>query len=101
MRQKKISKEEYIRLYCTEKRIRKRMVLYVSEDIHQKIKRITGFFRDHYITTASLVDAILNHHIEAHRELFEGLDKEERENFERSLKSFNKRTPEEEDEVNQ
>lgn len=79
MRQKKISREEYVKRYCSEKRIRDRKVLYVSKDTHQKIRHVAHLFRDEYATAASLVDAILAQHIEQHRDLFAQLEQEDLE----------------------
>jgi hypothetical protein len=38
--------------------------------MHEKLKKISHIFRfEHHTTIASLADAILTHHLEAHREL--------------------------------
>ncbi len=69
-KQKQISLEEYVRTYCQEKRIRQRYAVYVTPDMHDKLKEVAFMFRfDHHTTIASLVDAILTHHLDAHREL--------------------------------
>ena len=79
MRQKKISREEYVKAYCSERRIRDRKVLYVSEETHQKIRYIAHLFRNEYATVASLVDAILTQHIEQYKDLFAQLAREDQE----------------------
>ncbi|MFR9542467.1 MAG: DUF3408 domain-containing protein [Rikenellaceae bacterium] len=71
MKAKKISKEEYIKLYCRDQRIRNRSSLYVSHEVKRKMKLIALMFRDTHTTTASLVDTILQHHIDSHSELLE------------------------------
>ncbi len=79
MRQKKTSREEYIKAYCSVKRIRDRKVLYVSEETHQKIRHIAHLFRNEYATVASLVDSILTQHIEQHKDLFTQLGQKDQE----------------------
>ena len=79
MRQKKISREEYVKAYCSERRIRDRKVLYVSEETHQKIRYIAHLFRNEYATVASLVDSILTQHIKQHKDLFTQLAWEDQE----------------------
>ena len=79
MRQKKISREEYVKAYCSERRIRDRKVLYVSEETHQKIRHIAHLFRNEYATAASLVDSILTQHIKQHKDLFAQLGQKDQE----------------------
>jgi hypothetical protein len=69
-KQKQVSVEEYVQTYCQEKRIRERYAVYVTPDMHEKLKKVAFMFRyDHHTTLASLVDAILAHHLDAHREM--------------------------------
>lgn len=79
MKKKKISREQYVKLFCSEKRIRDRKVLYVSEETHQKIRHIAHLFRNEYATVASLVDSILTQHIKQHKDLFTQLAWEDQE----------------------
>lgn len=79
MKKKKISREEYVKRYCSEKRIRDRKVLYVGEETHQKIRHIAHLFRGEYATASSLVDSILTHHIEQHKDLFAQLEQVDQE----------------------
>lgn len=82
MKQKRITKEEYVELFCQEKRIRERRVIYVSEEVHKKLKDMTFLFRfEEYTTTSSLADAILRHHIKSHKDLLNELDREQVETF--------------------
>ncbi len=73
MKKKKISQEQYIKLFCSEKRIRARKVLYVSAETHRKITRIAHMFSDDHTTVSSFVDAILLNHIEQYRDLINDL----------------------------
>lgn len=81
MRQKKITREEYAKRYCSEKRIRDRRVLYVSSETHRKISHIAHLFRDDYVTVMSLVDAILLHHIEQYKDLITELSQKDEKEF--------------------
>lgn len=82
MKQKRITKEEYAELFCQEKRIRQRRVIYVSEEVHKKLKDIAFLFRfEEYTTTSSLADAILRHHMESHKDLLNELDRDQVETF--------------------
>lgn len=77
MKPKKISKQEYIKTFCRDIRIRDRQVLYVSTETHAKMKIIAHLFRDQHVTTASLIDTILRHHIETYRPLLEEVREEQ------------------------
>lgn len=80
MKHKKISKEKYIALFCRDKRIRGRSAIYVSPEVHRRLKRIAALFRfEHYTSLSSLADRILVHHIETYGELLTQL-KEEADN---------------------
>lgn len=80
MKHKRISKEKYIALFCRDKRIRGRSVIYVSTEVHRRLKRIAALFRfEHYTSLSSLADRILDHHIEIYGELLTLL-KEEADN---------------------
>lgn len=80
MKHKKISKEKYIALFCRDKRIRGRNAIYVSPEVHRRLKRIAALFRfEHYISLSSLADRILGHHIETYGVLLNQL-KEEADN---------------------
>lgn len=80
MKHKKISKEKYIALFCRDKRIRGRSAIYVSPEVHRRLKRISALFRfEHYTSLSSLADRILDHHIEAYGALLTQL-KEEADN---------------------
>ncbi len=69
MKAKQISKEKYIEIFCQEKRIRERQVLYVSEEVHRRMKRVALLFSEQHITVSSLIDAILYHHLDTHHQL--------------------------------
>lgn len=80
MKHKKISKEKYIALFCRDKRIRGRNAIYVSPEVHRRLKRIAALFRfEHYTSLSSLADRILDHHIETYGELLTQL-KEDADN---------------------
>lgn len=82
MKQKKISKEKYTALFCHDKRIRSREVIYVSPEVHRKLKIIASLFQSEYFTTlSSLADSILEHHIKTHRGLLNELRAEADEKF--------------------
>lgn len=81
MNSKNISKEQYTETFCKDKRIRNRQVLYVSSEIHEEIRKAAYIFRKEHITTASLVDTILEHHLEIHKDLLNSLYQERQEQF--------------------
>ena len=53
-----MTEEEYKELFCKEKRIRRRMVLYVDIQTHDLLKNVVRAFRENYVTISSMVDAI-------------------------------------------
>ncbi len=77
MKQKRISKEKYIKLFCPDKRIRERMVIYVSSQIHRKMRRTAFLFREQHVSTSSLADAILSHHFSTHKDLLNQIMEED------------------------
>lgn len=81
MNSKNISKEQYSETFCKDKRIRNRQVLYVSSEIHEEIRKIASIFRKEHVTTSSLVDTILEHHLEIHKNLLNSLYQERQEQF--------------------
>lgn len=68
MKPKKISKQDYIKTFCRDQRIRSRQTLYVSSCIHEKICDLAFKLRSTHTSTASLVDTILAHHLETYKE---------------------------------
>ena len=89
MKIKQISREKYIETFCRDIRIRDRQVLYVSAETHAKMKIIAHLFRDQHVTTASLIDTILCHHIETYRPLLEEIREEQYIKFMGGSKSQN------------
>lgn len=89
MKTKQISREKYIETFCRDIRIRDRQVLYVSAETHAKMKIIANLFRDQHVTTASLIDTILRHHIDTYRTLLEELREEQYIEFMGGSKSEN------------
>lgn len=77
MKTKHISREKYIETFCRDKRIRERQVLYVSVEVHNRIRRAAHLFEQYHVTVSSLIDTILSHHLETYREIFEELNKEQ------------------------
>ena len=97
-KQKQMSLEEYIQTYCQEKRIRQRYAVYVTPEIHDKLKEIAFMFRfEHHTTIASLVDAILTRHLEVHRELLNDEYRRFHDMFRRDLESYGSRRSDETD----
>lgn len=77
MKHKKITKEKYIALFCRDKRIRGRSAIYVSPEVHRRLKRIATLFRfEYYTSLSSLADRILDHHIETYGALLTQLKDE-------------------------
>ncbi|MGL4519378.1 MAG: DUF3408 domain-containing protein [Phocaeicola sp.] len=68
MKAKKISKEDYVKTFCRDQRIRSRQTLYVSSRVHRKICYLAFQLRSTHTSTASLVDTILTHHLETYKE---------------------------------
>lgn len=89
MKPREISREKYIETFCRDIRIRDRQVLYVSAETHSKMKVIAHLFRDQHVTTASLIDTILCHHIETHKAMLEELREEQYIKFIGGSKSEN------------
>lgn len=77
MKPKNISREKYIETFCRDIRIHNRQALYVSAKTHARMKIIAHLFREHHVTTTSLIDTILCHHIETYRPLLEEIRGEE------------------------
>lgn len=94
MKTKQISRERYIETFCRDIRIHDRQVLYVSAKTHARMKDIAYLFREHHVTTTSLIDTILCHHIETYRSILEELKMEQRTQF---LEGFNRRNDEDEE----
>ena len=68
--QKRVSIQEYIEIYCREKRIRGRFAVYVSPETHENLKKIARlFYCEHHTTTSSLADTIISRHIETYRDI--------------------------------
>ena len=88
MKSKSISKEEYIKEFCRERRIRDRKVIYVSASVHDRLRLIAHDLHDEYITLSSLADTILYRHLETYDTLFEQLRDEAGERFLASSKKF-------------
>ncbi|MDH6310621.1 hypothetical protein M2451_003460 [Dysgonomonas sp. PFB1-18] len=95
MRQRKsntLTKEQYTELFCLEKRIRNRRVIYVSEEAYQKLKDTAFLFKfDNYTTTSSLADAILNEHFQTNKDLLNALWQEAGEQFVKDIDSIGSR----------
>jgi len=97
-KQKKVSIEEYIEAYCQEKRIRERFAVYISSEMHEKLRRIVRmFYNKHHTTTSSLADSIISRHIEAHRELLNKVREEKEREVLALLKDIPSRSEEPEE----
>lgn len=81
MKSKNISKEQYIETFCKDKRIRSRQALYVSSEIHEEMRKVAHTFRKEHVSTGSLVDTILEHHLEMYKDLLDSLSQERQEKF--------------------
>lgn len=79
-KQKQISIEEYIGIYCQEKRIRERFAVYITPEVHHNLKRVAQLFGGKYhVTASSLADTVISRHIETYRELLnKALEEDER-----------------------
>ncbi|MCC8145708.1 MAG: DUF3408 domain-containing protein [Bacteroidales bacterium] len=86
-KQKQISIEEYVEIYCREKRIRGRSAVYISPGAHCNLRSIAQLFKcKHHTTTSSLADAIICRHIETYRELLNNAHAEDAKEFMEWLK---------------
>lgn len=99
MKPKDISREEYVKEFCRDRRIRDRRVVYIDSGTHRKLKRITHLFSDEYQTVASLADAIITHHIDTYRALLNRLDEEANREMMEWLSGLGKSADETEDET--
>jgi chromosomal replication initiation ATPase DnaA len=71
-KQKQVSVEEYIETYCQERRMRDRIAMYISKKSHKSLKKVALIFSDeHHTTISSLAEAIISHHLKAHREMLD------------------------------
>lgn len=77
MKTKHISREKYIETFCRDKRIRERQVLYVSVEVHNRIRKVAYLFEQYHVTVASLIDTILTQHLETYEQIFEELNREQ------------------------
>lgn len=90
-----MSEEEYIATFCNEKRIRNRWAVYVSPETHEALRSVVLMFRSEYhTTTSSFAEAIFNHHFETHKELLNGLLKEDAETIFKRLRQVTDREDE-------
>jgi hypothetical protein len=99
MKPKDISREEYVKMFCHDRRIRNRRVIYVSSETHEKLMRISHLFRDEYQTVVSLADAIITHHIATYRPLLNRLEDEDNRKMTEWLLHRNEPSNEPEDET--
>lgn len=74
--QETMSEAEYIATFYNEKRIRNRWAVYISPETHELLQKTVFTFMDYHVTAMSMVDAILSHHFETHRELITRLHTE-------------------------
>ena len=86
-KQEAISEAEYTATFCNEKRIRNRWAIYISPETHKLLQKAVYTFVDYHVTAMSMVDAILSHHFETHRELITRLYVEKTE----KILNFNRR----------
>lgn len=97
MKTKHISREKYIETFCRDKRIRERQVLYVSVEVHNRMRRVVHLFEQYHVTLASLIDTILSHHLETYEQIFKELNDEQIAEFlERSKPNYNSEDDEQE-----
>jgi len=73
MKPKSISKEEYIKKYCHDRRIRRRKAIYVEPHIYDELKIVVGLFKKTHVSLISLVSAILSEHLETYRPFLDQL----------------------------
>jgi hypothetical protein len=92
-KQEPILEAEYIATFCNEKRIRNRWAVYISPETHKLLQKTVFTFMDYHVTAMSMVDAILSHHFETHRELISRLHEEK---VEKTL-NFRRRDDKEDD----
>ena len=75
-KQEAMPEAEYIATFCNEKRIRNRWAVYISPEMHKLLQKAVFTFMEYHVTAMSMVDAILSHHFEIHRELLTHLHDE-------------------------
>lgn len=69
MEEKDMSRERYMKLYCENQRVRRRMVIYLSEETNRKLTDLAYLFHEEGVCKASLADNIIRLHIETHIDL--------------------------------
>ena len=77
MKPKNITKEEYIKVFCRDMRIRDRKAIYIRADIHDYLQRLVPRFKGAHVSLSSLVTMILIQHIVTYTPLFRKLRGEE------------------------
>ena len=81
-----MTETEYLETFCIDQRIRDRSSLYVSKRTHRRIQEVSYLLCRKNISLSSLVDTILIHHLEQHKDLLQQMT---REDFERTFPSLN------------
>ena len=66
-----ITEKEYLETFCIDQRIRERQSIYVSVRTHKRMQEVSYMLSRRHISLSSLVDTILNHHIEQHKDLLQ------------------------------
>ncbi|MFR9592499.1 MAG: DUF3408 domain-containing protein [Rikenellaceae bacterium] len=69
MTTKKRPIEQYKQRYCKDQRIRDRKPIYVSREVHEKMKVVVEILKSTHTSVTSLVDSILREHIANNRDL--------------------------------
>lgn len=81
MKNRKITKEQYQKLFCQEKRIRERKAVYVSGGTQDILLKIVKMFPENHTTLSSLVEAIVLEHLKEHKDLLNELYTREKEDL--------------------
>jgi hypothetical protein len=68
---------DYVATFLKKRELKTRQCVYISQDMHGIVSRITGMFPDRDITVGSYIDNVLVQHFETHRDEINELYKKE------------------------
>lgn len=84
-KQQQKKETDYAAVYLNNRKLKARQCVYISQDMHGIVSRITRMFPDGEITVGSYVDNVLIQHFEAHKGEINELYKKELDKRDRDL----------------
>jgi hypothetical protein len=68
---------DYASIFLKKKELKTRQCVYISQDMHGTVSRITWMFPGREVTVGSYIDNVLKQHFEAHKDEINELYKKE------------------------